>query len=154
MTSILRSRRPCSNLEEIFETRIQILATTLSRSTIASYRCSARRFLAYLDANFPRVRRLSQLRRDPHLLGWFRCLSEQAPPLSNHSRQIHLLNLRRLLLDLAYDGHALQPGLILPEDFPPLPKYLPRALSPEEDQRLQQELRCADSLPANALLLT
>jgi site-specific recombinase XerD len=145
---------PHTKLEEIFEARIQTLATTLSRGTIANYRGTARRFLSYLHANFPRVRRLSQLRRDPHLLGWFRCLCQQIPPLANHTRQIYLLSLRRLLLDFAYDGYSLQPGLILPEDFPPQPQYLPRALAPEEDQRLQQELRRLDNLPANALLLT
>ncbi len=48
----------------------------------------------------------------------------------------------------------MQPGLILREDFPPLPHYLPRALSSEDDQRLQQELRRTDDLHSNALLLT
>ena len=147
------SRPPHPKLEEIFETHVQSLATTLSRGTVANYRGTARRFLSYLHANFPRVRRLSQLHRDPHLLGWFRCLCEQDPPLSNKTREMYLLCLRRLLQDLAYAGHPVQPGLIRPEDFPPQPQYLPRALSPEEDQRLQQELRRIDNLPSNALLL-
>jgi len=154
MSPSARSEPPHQKLEEIFEARIQTLATSLSRGTIANYRGTARRFLSYLHANFPRVRRLSQFRRDPHLLGWFRCLCEQTPPLANHTRQIYLLSLRRLLLDFSYDGYSLQPGLILQEDFPPQPQYLPRALAPEEDQRLQQELRRVDNLPANALLLT
>jgi len=148
------SRLPHAKLEEIFENRIRALATTLSRGTVANYRATARRFLSYLHANFPRVRRLSQLRRDPHLLGWFRCLCDQNPPLSNKTRVMYLLCLRRLLQDFAYNGHSVQPGLIVSEDFPPQPQYLPRALSPEEDQRLQQELRVIDNLPSNALLLT
>ena len=145
---------PHPKLEEIFETHVQSLATTLSRATVANYRGTARRFLSYLHANFPRVRRLSQLHRDPHLLGWFRCLCEQDPPLSNKTREMYLLCLRRLLQDFANDGHPVQPGLIRPGDFPPQPQYLPRALSPEEDQRLQQELRRIDNLPSNPLLLT
>lgn len=148
------SRLPHTKLEEIFETRIQTLATTLSRGTVANYRATARRFLSYLHANFPRVRRLSQLHRDPHLLGWFRCLCDQNPPLSNKTREMYLLCLRRLLQDFAYNGHSVQPGLIISEDFPPQPQYLPRALCSEEDQRLQQELRGIDNLPSNALLLT
>jgi site-specific recombinase XerD len=148
------SRLPHAKLEEIFENRIQALATTLSRGTVANYRATARRFLSYLHANFPRVRRLSQLHRDPHLLGWFRCLCDQNPPLSNKTREMYLLCLRRLLQDFAYNGHSVQPGLIISEDFPPQPQYLPRALCSEEDQRLQQELRCIDNLPSNALLLT
>ena len=94
------------------------------------------------------------MRRDPHLFGWFRRLCEQDPPLSNVTRHGYLLNLRRLLMDLAYAGHPLQPGLILTEDLPRLPEYLPRALSPEDDQRLQQELSRTDDLLSNALLLT
>lgn len=53
-----------------------------------------------------------------------------------------------------FQGHPLQPGLILREDFPARPEYLPRALSPEDDRRLQEELRRADNLYSNALLLT
>jgi site-specific recombinase XerD len=65
----------------------------------------------------------------------------------------HLINLRRLLDDQVANGHSLPPDLIRREDFPPQPRYLPRPLPLEEDQRLQQELRRADDLPANALLL-
>ena len=63
-----------SNLEQIFETQIQALALTLRPSTVDDYRCTARHFLSYLRATCPQLRRLSQLRRDPHLLGWFRWL--------------------------------------------------------------------------------
>jgi site-specific recombinase XerD len=47
----------------------------------------------------------------------------------------------------------LQPDLIRREDFPPEPLYLPRPLSPQEDQLLREELRRTDDLYANALLL-
>lgn len=142
------------SLEEIFETHIQTLGLTLRRDTVTNYRCVARRFLCYLHTAFPRVRRLSQLRRDPHLLGWFRWLSEHHPPLSNKTRGDYLLGLRRLLDDLRANGHSIQPDLIRREDFPPRPQYLPRPLSPEDDRLLQQELHRTDDLPANALLLT
>lgn len=118
------------------------------------YRSAARRFLAHLRATFPKVHRLSQLRRDPHLLSWFCSLAEQQPPLSNSTRLTHLIDLRRLLDDLAAHGYSLLPNLIRPEDFPPQPHFLPRALPLQEDQRLQEELRRTDDLPCNALLLT
>jgi site-specific recombinase XerD len=140
------------NLEQLLEAHIQTLALTLGPSSVDHYRSTARRFLAYLRATFPLVGRLSQLRRDPHLLDWFRSLSEQQPPLSNKTRIEHLIRLRRLLDDLAANGH-LQPDLIRREDFPPEPHYLPRPLSPQEDQLLQQELLRTDDLYANALLL-
>jgi site-specific recombinase XerD len=151
MTRPARTRPSHSDLEQILEARIQTLATTLRRGTVANYRSLSRRFLSYLHANFPRLRRLSQLRRDPHMLGWFRFLCEQ--DLSNITRHKYLLDLRHLLLDFGHHGHSVQQRLILPEDFPPLPRYLPRPLSPEDDQLLQQELRRTDDLYSNALLL-
>lgn len=141
--------------EQIFETQLQTLALILRPNTMKGYRSTVRYFLAYLRAAFPhQVRRLSQLRRDPHLLGWFRSLCEHQPPLRNVTRIGHLIRLRRLLDDLAANGHPLQFDLIRREDFPPQPRYLPRALSLQEDQLLQQELRRTDDLAANALLLT
>jgi len=142
-----------TNLEQIFETQIRTLALTLRPSTVDDYRYTARHFLSYLRATCPQLRRLSQLRRDPHLLGWFRWLSEQEPPLSNPTRTNRLIRLRRLLDDLAANGHPVQSDLIRREDFPPKPHYLPRPLSLEEDQLVQQELRRTDDLYANALLL-
>jgi site-specific recombinase XerD len=146
--------QPRQSLEQIFETQVQTLALTLQPFTVVKYQYVARHFVGYLRATFPKVRRLSQLRRDPHMLGWFRWLCQLSPPVGNHTREQRLLCLRRLLDDLALQGHPLQPGLILREDFPARPEYLPRALSPEDDRRLQEELRRADSLYSNALLLT
>jgi site-specific recombinase XerD len=146
--------QPRQSLEQIFETHVQTLSLTLQPFTVVKYQYVARRFLGYLRATFPEVRRLSQLRRDPHMLGWFRCLCELRPPVGNHTREQRLLCLRRLLDDLAAQGHPLQPGLIIREDFPARPQYLPRALSPEDDRLLQEELRRTDNLYSNALLLT
>jgi hypothetical protein len=89
----------------------------------------ARYFVSYLRADYPEICRLSQLRRDPHMLGFFRWLCELRPPIGNPTRRQRLLCLRRLLNDLADQGHHLQPGLIIREDFPALPEYLPRPLS-------------------------
>ena len=49
---------------EIFDSRIRTLATTFRPDTINTYRVAARRFLSYLQADFPQVRELSELRRD------------------------------------------------------------------------------------------
>ena len=140
-------------LEAIFEQQIQTLALRLRPGTLKGYRGAVRRFLSYLRAAFPEVSQLSDLRRDPHLLGWFRCLCESQPPLSPKTRWSLLLLLRRLLDELAANGHSVAPQLICPQDFPPLPVYLPRALSLPDDHRLQHQLRRADDWPARALLL-
>jgi len=39
--------------------------------------CKVRRFLKYLQATDPHIRRLGQLRRDPHMVGWLRHLAER-----------------------------------------------------------------------------
>jgi site-specific recombinase XerD len=146
------TQRP-ANLEAIFQAHLQTLALTLWPATMQGYRATVRRFLAFLRSRFPQLRRLSQLRRDPHLLAWFRSLAEQQPPLSTQTRLHHLVRLRRLLHDLAANGHPLLPQLIRAQDFPPPPHYLPRPLPLPDDQLLQQELRRTDDLAANALLL-
>jgi integrase len=150
-------------LDELFETQIQILAPTLRPSTVQQYRSCAHRFLAYLHGTFPHLHKLSQLRRDPHLLSWFRSFGHPPPSprrgpraatgLRNQTRKNYLLKIRRLLHDLANHGYPVPLDLIRREDFPPDDHYLPRPLSPEEDERLQQQLRHLDTLEANALRL-
>jgi site-specific recombinase XerD len=146
--------QPHTSLQQIFETHIRTLALTLRPSTVVGYRGVVRHFLGHLHKIFPQVLRLNQLRRDPHMLSWFRRLCEQEPPLSNKTRENLLLCLRRLCDDLYANGHHLQPGLIRREDFPPHPRYLPRPLAPDHDQLLQQELRRTAGLHSYALLLT
>ena len=140
-------------LEQLFEAEIQILATILQLPTVKQYRACARSFLAYLHARFPNLRKLSQLRRNPHLLGWFRFLCQHDPPLCNLVREARLVQLRRMLRDLADQGHLLPPDLIRRQDFPPRDHYVPRPLPFDEDQRLQQQLRLTDTLESNALRL-
>ena len=94
----MSSSRP--SLEQIFETHIQTLCLSLRPNTVAEYRYIGRRFFAYLRTAFPQVYCLSQLRRDPHLLSWFRWLSEQYPLLSNTTRFHYLIRLRRVLQSL------------------------------------------------------
>lgn len=145
---------PTPSLEEIFQTQLQMLATTLRRGTMDCYRQVTRDFLSYLHRAFPHVLCLSQLRRDPHICGWLRELALHQPPLSNKFRRDLLFDLRRLLEDLVDEGHPLQPGLIRRQDFPPRLSFLPRALSLEDDQRLQDELRRCPDRCSHALLLT
>jgi site-specific recombinase XerD len=144
-------------LEQILAAQIRALAPTLRPSTLRNYRCATRRFLSHLRTAFPDLHRLSQLRRDPHMLGWFASLwqphSPSHAPLSNSTRRQHLNCIRRLFDDLSSNGHTLPADLIRCEDFPPLPRYLPRALSHADDELLQQQLCCKDDLPHLALRL-
>jgi site-specific recombinase XerD len=140
-------------MDKILEAQIQMLVTTRRPKTVKCYRYCAHNFLAFLHTTFPRLHRLSQLRRDPHLLAWFRFLCQQYPSPGNRTRHLHLLTVRRLLRDLVNQGHLVTPDLIRAQDFPPSDHYLPKPLSLEEDQQLQQQLRLADTLAVNALRL-
>ena len=141
------------SIDAILEAQVQMLATTRRPKTVKSYRYCAHSFWTYLHTTFPQLHKLSQLRRDPHFLAWFRFLCQQYPSLGNRTRHLHLLLVRRLLRDLANQGYPVSPDLIRSADFPTSDHYLPKPLSLEEDQQLQQQLRLADTLEGNALRL-
>jgi site-specific recombinase XerD len=139
-------------LQPIFDEQVRALSPTLGRSAVDRYGFTVRRFLTFLHNAFPRVRRISQLRRE-HLVGFSRLLCEERPPLNNTTRARHLIELRRLFRDMAANGCPIQPDLIRREDIPPRIHLLPRALSPEDDRLLMEELERTDDLHAHALLL-
>jgi site-specific recombinase XerD len=141
-------------LQQILSSQIDNLATTLQSNTIANYRQTLRHFLRYLQTFHPQVHKPSQLRRDPHILGFLRTLHQQQPPLKNGSRCMYLIKLRRLLNLLAErcSCPALQ-GLVVRDDLPPKDVYLPKPLSIPDDHLLDRYLHAQDDLVANALLL-
>jgi site-specific recombinase XerD len=141
-------------LQQILSSQIDNLGTTLQSNTIANYRQTLRHFLRYLQAFHPQVHKPSQLRRDPHILGFLRTLHQQQPPLKSGSRCMYLIKLRRLLNLLAEHCNcpALQ-GLVVRDDLPPKDVYLPKPLSLQEDHLLDRYLHAQDDLVANALLL-
>ena len=72
MTRRPRSQPPPLHIQEIFAAHLQTLTASPQY-----YRAAAHRFLYFLQADFPQLLQLSDLRRDPHLLGWIRSLCEQ-----------------------------------------------------------------------------
>jgi site-specific recombinase XerD len=152
-------KRPPHPLEEALQARVRLLGTTLRPSTARQYGHTVRLFLAYLREAFPGVRRASDLRRDPHILGWLEHLwlrraRVSGKPCCNHTRGAHLIRLRKLFDLLADHAFPPRPGLLLSEDIPRPDEVLPRPLTPEDDARLQAELRRRNDLRSNALLLT
>ena len=98
------SRPRQQTLKDLFDWQIQNLATVLRPGTVQSYRYKAKQFLAYLEKNWPSVRRPSQLRRDPHILAWLRSLCERQPPYANKSRMGMIIEVRRLAANLVCVG--------------------------------------------------
>jgi integrase len=113
-----------------------------------------RNFLSYLAVHHPEIKHLDQLRRDPHILGWMSRLHAQKPPLATGSYINLLVALRAIVNDLAWTNKSTELArLIRRQDIPRAPQKLPRPLSPEQDQLLQQQFLRRNDLGANAFLL-
>lgn len=65
-------------LEEALQARVRLLATTLRPATVKHYQLTVRLFLSYLRGTYPEIRRASEIRRDPHVLGWLEYLWDAA----------------------------------------------------------------------------
>lgn len=113
------------SLEQTFQAPIRAVAVSVRPLTIGKYHRAVNSLLRYLQAAHPRVHRLSQLHRDPHILGWLRWMCEKEHPLANITRLGYILCLRRLLAALEVDGSILR------GDLPRRDQYLPRPLSPK-----------------------
>ena len=151
-----RVRRPPLQhpLAPVFERAVDSLCTALSPDTTRHYRGTVRNFLGYLAAHHPQVKRLDQLRRDPHILGWMSRLRSQTPPLATASCINLLIALRCLFNELAWSNEGSELAhLIRREDIPRTPQRLPRPLNAEQDQLLQQEFLRRNDLGGNAFLL-
>ena len=81
-------------------------------------------------------------------------LRSKVPPLAPVTYITRLIFLRGILAELAYNAQLPELAQLLRrQDVPRAPKRLPRALTTEQDQRLQQELLRRNDLAANVLLL-
>jgi hypothetical protein len=73
-------------LTKFFQPAVESVTTSLGDASVTSYRGTVRLFLTYLDSQYPAVRLLDQLRRDPHILGWLALLRSQNPPRATITR--------------------------------------------------------------------
>ncbi len=141
-------------LAPVFDRSVDSLGAALSPDTTRHYRGTVRNFLSYLGTAHPAVNSLDQLRREPHLLGWMSHLRSQSPPLVTASYINLLIALRAVFTELAWTQQLPQLAhLIRREDIPHLPQRLPRPLTAEQDQLLQQEFVDRNDLGGNAFLL-
>ena len=141
-------------LAQLFQRAAESLTTSLGDSSIDAYQSTVHLFLGYLTAHHPQVRSLEQLRRDPHILGWLTHLRSRTPSLAKNTMIGRIVRLRRVFEELAWT-QRLPPlaHLLGRDDIPRRNHHLPRPLTPDQDQRIQQELRRRDDFTSNALLL-
>jgi site-specific recombinase XerD len=143
---------PPHPLTQLFEQAVASVTTSLGEASIRSYRATARLFLAYLSQHHPRIRSLDQLRR-AHIVGWLSLLRAH-PPRAAITRANYVIYLRRLLEELAWTQQLpTLAHLFSRDDVPVQERPLPRPLTHQQDQLIQQELRRRDDLLSNALLL-
>jgi integrase len=141
-------------LADVFAAAIESLAAALAPQSTRLYRGTARNFLIYLGAEHPDVASLDKLRRDPHILGWMTKLRSRVPPLAPVTYISRLIFLRGILAELAISAQRPELAQLLRrQDIPRPPRRLPRALTSQQDQLLQQELLRRNDLAANVLLL-
>jgi integrase len=153
---VIRTRRPALQhpLAQLFGRAIDSVSAALSPASDRQYRGTARKFLSYLGDDHPEVCSLQQLRRDPHILGWLARLRSQTPPLATASCISLLIHLRSLFNELAWTEHLPDLAhLLRREDVPRFPQRLPRPLTAQQDQLLQQELLRRNDLAGNVFLL-
>jgi site-specific recombinase XerD len=151
-----RVRRPPlpHPLAQCFEQAINSLGAALHPDTVRHYRGTAHKFLTWLGAKYADVRSLNQLQRNPHVLGWLAHLHSQSPPLATASYINLLIHMRSILHELAWTEQLPELAhLLRREDVPRMPQRLPRPLTAEQDQILQQELLRRNDVAANAFLL-
>ena len=152
----MRWRRPPLQhpLAPVFAHAIESLCTALTPSSKRNYGIVVRSFLVYLGTKHTKITRLEQLRRDPHILGWMAHLRAQNPPLATATCIGRLFALRTIFHELARASHLAELAhLLLREDIPRSPHTLPRPLTSEQDQLLQQEFLRRNDLGGNVFLL-
>jgi integrase len=141
-------------LAPAFDRAVDSFCAALNPETTRRYRGTVRRFLLYLAKDHPEANSLAGLRRDPHFLGWMSHLRAQRPPLATASYINVLLALRCILTELAWMNQIPDLAHFLrSDDIPRFPQRLPRPLTLEQDQQLQQELVRRNDWGSNALLL-
>ena len=141
-------------LAPLFERSAESLTTGLGEASRRQYLANWRDFLRYLETHHPDICALEQLERDPHILGWLTALRLRVPPLAGNTRAIVIVRLRRILEDLAWTQRIPDLAhLIRSDDIPRGERKLPRALTPEQDQLIQDELMRRDDLASNFFLL-
>jgi integrase len=153
---VKRWRRPPLEhpLAQVFARAIESLCTALTPSSKRQYDIVVRNFLVYLGAEYPQVTGLELLRRDPHILGWMARLRAQTPPLATATCIARLIALRAICHELAWTHQLAELAhLLRREDIPRTPQTLPRPLSAEQDQLLQQEFMRRNDLGGNVFLL-
>lgn len=132
---------------------LEINTATMMPGTIRSYKTALGTFFCFLASAHPGISRLSELKRSPHIEGWFSHLAGHG--LKKSSVRLNISSVRRFFADITEWGwkDIPEPGLITARDMPILDKLLPKPISTEDDRILQEALRQDKRMFSQGLLL-
>jgi site-specific recombinase XerD len=141
-----------TELQKIQQRYLETIALVLRPSTVVNARTATNSFIGYLEEQQPDVSSFAELERR-HIEGWLRYLAQR--PLKRSTRRNQIIKVRRFLETLQDLGwkEAPRTDLFHRGDLPPEDKSLPRPLSHDTDQALQNELRERGGMIHKALLL-
>jgi len=123
---------------DLLEQMVHTLPKTLRPATIKHYRYCANRFVRYIRNHYPELRTFAELRRNPHILGWLKTLSETNSTLSIGTRLCIVAGVRHLLKNLADNAYPVDQNLILPQDSQRHPE---KPVCPEVDNLLARLMK-------------
>src|SRR5260370_12676387 len=124
-----------------FQQAAESLTTGLAYDSARQYRGTVRNFLLYLGEKHPAVCSLDQLRRDPHILGWFNHLHSRTPPLATAVYISRLMHLRCVLEELALTAQLPDLARLIRRQYAPRPpQRIPPPLTSQQDHLIQHEL--------------
>lgn len=139
--------------DRVMESFIKTTAATLRPGTTKQYRSSIRDFLSYVNKKHPEVKKLSDLRRTPHVEGWLADMAARGLKIGTRRGRITCVR-RFLCLMYAWGWDDLpEPDLLFSRDMPRQDKFLPKPITPVLAKKLDRCLRRKKTLMAQSVLL-
>ncbi|MCK4824532.1 site-specific integrase, partial [bacterium] len=89
---------PHQHLKDIGERFINLIATTLTKTTVINYRTKILKFICFLNNHYPQVTSFSQLSRSPHMEHWLTHLAESYS--KEDTRRAYIISIKRFLNDI------------------------------------------------------
>lgn len=142
-------------LAQIYQRYLDTISLTRRPETVRSYKYTLSGFLRFVEKHHPRVCTCGDLRRDD-IESWLRYLiGRKNRPLQTSTRRLWIILVRNFLQDISTWGWKGAPksSLFRSGDLPPKDRQLPKPISPEADQLIQNELKKTNGFYEKHLLL-
>lgn len=138
---------------KIMKSYLKMITTTLQPSTVENYKISIKNLISFLNSHYPRITRLSDIKRTPHIEHWLSHVANSG--IKKGTRCARIIDVRRFFYDIYEWGweDAPKQGLLTNKDLPSRDKYLPKPINPESDRKLREYLKSKNNIQDQGLLL-